>query len=75
MQFLPPHLVFEPCGPAPQGCRKAFLAFRLATLPRAGTPQEGKRGAGPLRPFAYQCAPRLVVSLPSDFMFAAEDRR
>jgi hypothetical protein len=45
IQFLPPHhLVFECCGPAPQGCRKAFLALRLATLPRAGTPWEGKRG-------------------------------
>src|SRR6266545_5513568 len=25
VQFLPPHLVFELGGPAPQGCRKAFL--------------------------------------------------
>jgi len=55
IQFLPPHLVFECYGPAPQGCRKAFLAFRLATLPRAGTPWEGKRGVevSALRPFAF----------------------
>src|SRR4029453_12701399 len=26
------HHLFEPCGPAPQGCRKAFLAARRAFL-------------------------------------------
>jgi hypothetical protein len=29
---------FKPRDLPPQGCRKAFLAFRRATLPRAGTP-------------------------------------
>jgi hypothetical protein len=65
IQFLPPHLVFECCGPAPQGCRKAFLALRLATLPRAGTPWEGKRGVEvwPCAPFAFfKCAPQRTAT-------------
>jgi hypothetical protein len=64
-QLLPPHLVFECCGPAPQGCRKAFLALRLATLPRAGTPWEGKRGVEvwPCAPFAFfKCAPQRTAT-------------
>jgi hypothetical protein len=64
IQFLPPHLVFECCGPAPQGCRKAFLAFRLATLPRAGTPWEGKRGVEVwlCAPLLFKCAPQRTVA-------------
>jgi hypothetical protein len=65
IQFLLPHLVFECCGPAPQGCRKAFLALRLATLPRAGTPWEGKRGVEvwPCAPFAFfKCAPQRTAT-------------
>jgi hypothetical protein len=64
IQFLPPHLVFECCGPAPQGCRKAFLAFRLATLPRAGTPWEGKRGVEVwlCAPLLFKCAPQRTAA-------------
>jgi hypothetical protein len=59
IQFLSPHLVFECCGPAPQGCRKSFLDFRLATLPRAGTPWAGKRGVE-----VWLCAPLLFKCAP-----------
>jgi hypothetical protein len=47
MQFLPPHLVLEPCGPAPQGCRKAFLAFRPGYPSACGDTlgrEKGRRG-------------------------------
>jgi hypothetical protein len=72
IQFLPPHLVFECCGPAPQGCRKAFLAFRLATLPRAGTPWEGKRGVEVwlCAPLLFKCAPQRTAAAKSCLSYA-----